>query len=164
MRRMAMLTMAMVASALLWPASVAAQAETSVTGAGAGVFPQGASYLGVPLNSLTLGTGLSVAGTWALGQFQTTLVGVVLGAIREIVVEGHATGSVPSGPGTAVFSGTCTVDPGNGAPPLSGVPFTAAVAASPDGTGTLALTLGGTNLPAAAVNEGYLTIRPLDEE
>src|SRR5437762_13425536 len=110
MRRIAMLAVAIVVAATLWPAPVAAQTETSVTAAGGGPFPAGASYLGVPLNSLTVGTGLSVAGTWALGQFQTTLIGATPLGAREIVVEGLASSSVPSGANTAIFSGSCTVD------------------------------------------------------
>ena len=161
MRRFAMLLAAMLVMAV-WPALVNAQTETSVTGAGEGTFPAGASYLGVQLNSLTLGMGLGVAGTSALGQLQTSLIGVTPLGAREIVVEGLASASVPSGLHTAVFSGTCTVDPGDGTPPVAGVPFSAAVAANPDGTGSLALTLGVTSLPAAAINEGYMTIRLLE--
>lgn len=164
MRRILMWAAATALAALLCPAAVNADAETSVTGAGEGVFPAGASYLGVTLNSLTLGMGLGVSGTWGVGQLQTTLIGVTPLGPRRIQVEGLVSGSVPSGAGTAVVSGTCTVDPGDGSLPLEGVPFTVAVAANPDGSGTLALTLGATNLPAAAVNEGYMTIRLLDEE
>jgi hypothetical protein len=75
------------------------------------------------------------------------------------VVEGVVSSSVPSAPNTAVFSGTSTVDPGNGAPVLPGVPFTATVVANPDGTGTLTLNLGGTNLPVVAINDGYLMVQ-----
>jgi len=163
MRRILMLTTAALVVASLWASPVTAQTETSVTGAGEGVYPEGVSYLGVALNLLTVGMGLSVADTWALGQFQTTLIGVTSAGVREIVVEGLANASVPSGPNTAVFSGTCTVDPGDGAPPVAGIPFSAAVAANPNGTGTLALNLGGTSLPAAAINQGYVTVRLLEE-
>ena len=162
MKRILMSTMALALATMLWPAPAGAQIETSVTGAGGGPFPAGAAYLGVQLNSLTIGMGLSVAGTWALGQFQASLLGVTPLGPREIVVEGLANASVPSGANTAVFSGTCTVDPGDGTPPLSGVPFSVAVGANPNGTGSLALTLAATSLPAAAVNEGYVTIRLLE--
>lgn len=162
MKRSVTLAVTFLALAMMWPPGVKAQAETSVTAAGAGPLPEGASYLGVPLNSLTVGTGLSVAGTWALGQFQTTLVGTTVAGVREITVEGLASSSVASGPDTAIFSGTCTVDPGDGTPPVPGVPFTVALGANPDGTGSLALTLGAARLPAASVNEGYVTIGPLE--
>jgi hypothetical protein len=160
MRRLAMLLAAVLVTAILWPAPVDAQTETSVTGAAEGIFPPDASYLGVPLNGLTLGMGLSVAGGWALGQFQTTLVGVsALGLEQDIQVEGHATSSVPSEPHTAIFSGTCTVELGDGTPPVPDVPFTVVVAVNAEGTGSLTLTLGTTSLPAVTVNEGSMTIR-----
>jgi hypothetical protein len=159
-RRLAMMLAAALVMAVLWPAPVDAQTETSVTGAGEGIFPPNASYLGVPLNGLTLGMGLSVTGGWAIGQFQTTLIGVSdLGVEREIQVEGIATSSAPSEPGTAIFAGTCTVDAGDGTPPLPGVPFTVAVATNADGTGILTLTLGTTDLPAATINGGYITVQ-----
>jgi hypothetical protein len=163
MRRILMLTTAALTVASLWAPPVTAETETSVTAAAEGLYPGGVSYLGVALNSLTVGMGLSVADNWALGQFQTTLIGVTSAGAREIVVEGQATASVPSGPNTAIFTGTCTVDPGDGTLPVSGVPFSAAVAANEDGTGTLALNLAGTSLPAAAINEGYVTVRQLEE-
>jgi hypothetical protein len=128
-----------------------------VSGAGEGLFPAGATYLGVPLKGLDLGMGLGVAGNKGVGQFQATLTSI--SGQQDILVEGLVSSSVPSGPNTAVFSGTSTVDPGNGAPVLPGVPFTATVVAKPDGTGTLTLNLGGTNLPAAAINEGYLMVQ-----
>ena len=159
MRRLPLLPMALIVVAMLRPAPAAAQ-ETSVTGAGAGLFPEGAAYLGLPLSSLSLGMGLGVAGNWAAGQFQVTLTGTTaLGVEQNILVEGQATASTPSAPGTATFSGTSTVDPGDGTPLLPGVPFIALVATNPDGTGTLTLNLGGTNLPAVGINEGYLTVQ-----
>jgi hypothetical protein len=160
MRRLQLLPIALVAAAVLIPAPVAAQTETSVTIAGAGVFPQGAAYLGLPLSSLSLGVGLGVAGNWAAGQFQVTLTGTTtLGDQRNIVIEGRATAGAPSEPGTATFTGTATVDPGDGTPPVPGVPFAALVIPGPDGTGSLTVNLGGTMLPAAAINEGYVTVQ-----
>ena len=159
MRRTVILSAALLA-VMSWAAPAAAQDETFVTGAGAGLFPPGVTYLGLPLSGLQLGMGLGVAGNWAAGQFETTLSGTSpLGDERDILIEGLVSSSVPSGPNTAIASGTCTVDPGDGTPPLTGVPFTVAVAANADGTGSLALTLGATSLPAAAVGEGYMTIQ-----
>jgi hypothetical protein len=160
MRPLVMLPAAVLVMATLCPPTVDAQTEMSVTGAAAGVFPAGVSYLGVPLKGVELGMGLSVAGGWAAGQFQATLTGVsALGLEQNIEIEGAATSGVNSEPGTAIFSGTCTVDPGDGTPAVPGVPFTVAVAANPDGAGSLALTLGTTTLPAATVGEGYMTIQ-----
>ena len=160
MRRLALLPAAVLVAAILWPAPAEAQAETSVTGAAEGIFPSGATYLGVPLNGLTLGMGLGVAGGWAIGQFQATLLGVsALGLEQDIQIEGYATSSVPSEPNTAIFSGTSTVELGDGTPPVPDVPFTVAVAVNAEGTGSLTLTLGGTSLPAVTINEGSMTIR-----
>lgn len=160
MSRLALLPIAIIAAAVLAPAPAAAQTEISVTIAGAGVFPEGAGYLGLPLRSLSLGVGLGVAGSWAAGQFQVTLTGTtVLGDERNIVVNGRATAGAPSAPGTATFSGSAIVDPGDGTPPVPGVPFAALVVPGANGTGSLTLNLGGTNLPAAAINEGYVTVQ-----
>jgi hypothetical protein len=160
MRRFVMLPAVLLALAILWPAPIDAQTETSVTAAGAGTFPAGTSYLGVPLNTLSLGMGLTMAGNWAVGQFQTSLSGVSdLGVEQTIEVEGIVSSSVPVGPGSAIFSGSCTVEAGDGTPPVPGVPFTVAISTNADGTASLRLTLGSTNLPAATMNEGSMTIR-----
>ncbi|PYT33600.1 MAG: hypothetical protein DMF52_15205 [Acidobacteria bacterium] len=132
-----------------------------VTGAGGGIFPPGASLNGVSLEGLKFGKGLTVASAGsAQGQFQTTLIGVsVLGLKRYIQVEGKANSGFSGAPNTAIFSGKCMVDLGDGTPPLSDVPFTVVVATNSEGTGSLTLTLGATNLPAAMVNEGHMTIK-----
>src|SRR5688572_11860811 len=116
MGRRRLLPIAIIAAALAVAAPSVAQ-ETSVTAAGAGVFSSGAAYLGLPLSSLSLGVGLSVAGEWAAGQFQVTLTGTdVLGNERNIIVNGRAMAGAPSAPGTATFSGSAIVDPGDGTP------------------------------------------------
>jgi hypothetical protein len=87
MKRLVMLPAVLLVVTILWAAPADAQTETIVTGAAEGTFPPDASYLGVPLNGLTLGMGLSVAGGWAIGQFQTTLMGVsALGLEQDIQV------------------------------------------------------------------------------
>ncbi|HMC83303.1 MAG TPA: post-COAP-1 domain-containing protein, partial [Candidatus Polarisedimenticolia bacterium] len=137
------------------------QSEMAVTGAGEGVFPAGALYEGVFLDSATLGLGATIASAeTAEGQFQTTLTGVsALGLKRLIQMEGIAI-SGSSGPAdTATFSGTCSVDIGDGTPPLLDVPFTVVVVTNTDGKGSLTLTLGTIDLPAAAINEGSVKIK-----
>jgi hypothetical protein len=156
MRRLALLSASFAIVVTLAAAPAGAQ-EIIVTGAGAGAYPVGVTYLGVPLRGIELGMGLGVAGNSGLGQFKATLTSLAEG--QDILVEGLVNASVPSAPNTAVFSGTCTVDPGNGTLPLAGVPFAAMVAANADGTGTVTLNLGGTNLPAAAIHQGFVTIQ-----
>ena len=160
MTRYALIPIALIAAAVLAPAPAAAQTETSVTIAGAGLFPAGAGYLGLPLRSLTLGVGLGVAGSAAGGQFQVTLTGTtLLGDERNITVNGRATAGALAAPGSAAFSGIATVDPGDGTLPVAGVPFAALVVPGENGTGSLRLNLGATALPAASINEGYVTVR-----
>jgi hypothetical protein len=160
MSRYAILPFALIAATMLAPAPAAAQTETSVTIAGAGLFPAGAGYLGLPLRSLSLGVGLGLAGSAAAGQFQVTLTGTtLLGDERNITVNGRATAGMLSAPGSAAFSGIATVDPGDGTPAVAGVPFAALVVPGPDGTGSLRLNLGATALPAANIDEGYVTVQ-----
>ena len=159
MRRLGKLSAALLTAALLAPVA-SAEDEISVTAAGAGTFPQGALLLGLPLQSLSLGIGLGLTTNWALGQFQVTLTGTMpVTGERSIVVDGRANAGAPSAPGTAAFSGTATVDPGNGTPLLVGVPFAALLVPNPDGTGALTISIAGTNLPAATINEGNVTVR-----
>ena len=143
------------------PAPATAQTETSVTVGAAGTFPTGAAFSGVPLNGLRVGLGLTITGDGsAAGDFQTTLLGTsVLGQPQEIVVEGKASrGSGPAA-GTATFSGTCRINMGDGTPWILSIPFTVAVAATADDKGTLTLTLGTNNLPAATITEGSMAIK-----
>jgi hypothetical protein len=144
-------------ASLMAPAPVAAQADVAgVTGAAEASFPNGAIFNGVRLRGLTLGQGVSLAQDGsATGQFQAVLIGTtLLGAPREVTVEGEVRTGIVGGDGSVTFSGTATVDMGNGTMPLSGVPFT--VTAS---TGSLTLTLNAIALPTATVNAGSITIQ-----
>jgi hypothetical protein len=138
------------------PAPVAAQVDVAgVTGAAEAIFPSGAIFSGVRLSGLTLGQGVFLAQDGsATGQFQAVLLGTsLLGAPQELTVEGEVRAGVIGGDGSATFSGTATVDMGNGTPPLLGVPFT--VTAS---TGSLVLILNAVALPTATVTAGSITI------
>src|SRR2546427_6268192 len=137
------------------PAPVAAQDAAGATGAGEAIFSGGATLSGLSLSGLTLGQGVSLAQDGsATGQFQAVLFGTsLLGAPREVTVEGEVRNGFVVGVGSATFSGTATVDMGDGTPPLPGVPFT--VTAS---TGRLGLILEATALPSASVSAGSITI------
>src|SRR5438093_5683398 len=137
-------------------APVAAQTGASgVTGAAEGIFSNGATFNGVPLSGLTAGQGIFIAPDGsATGQFQAVLVGTsLLGTPQNVVVEGEVRNGSFGGDVTATFSGAATVNMGDGTLPLVGVPFT--VTAS---TGSLALILDVTALPAATVTAGSITI------
>ena len=157
MTRLGMVLTAIVAlPSLMAPALVAAQdGAAGVTGAGEAIFSGGAALSGLSLSGLTLGQGVSLAQDGsATGQFQAVLFGTsLLGAPQEVTVEGEVRNGFAVGVGSASFSGTATVDMGDGTPPLPGVPFT--VTAS---TGSLGLILGATALPTASLSAGSLTI------
>jgi len=143
-------------ASIMAPVPVAAQGNGSaVAGAAEAMFPGGATFNGIPLHGLTLGQGLFIAGDGsATGQFQAVLLGTsLLGAPQDVTVEGEVSSGLLAVGGSATFSGTASVDMGDGTLPLLGVPFS--VTAS---TGSLALILGATDLPTASVSAGSTTI------
>ena len=142
-------------ASLLAPAPVAAQ-DAGVTGAAEAAFPNGAAFNGVPLKGLTLGQGLFITQDGSTtGQFQAVLLGTsLLGAAQNITVEGEVSGGSVGADGSATFSGTATVDMGDGTLPLPGVPFTVTASA-----GSLGLILNAVALPTATVTAGSITIK-----
>lgn len=137
-----------------------AQSVTSVTGAGSAVLTSAASFDGVSLASLKFGMGVALAANGAAsGDFQSTLHGTSAnGKSQTIAVEGKPTTGSGNAGAPTTFSGTCTVNMGDGTPTQSGVPFTLTVVPS-GGKGSLTLTLGATNLPAANVDAGSVTVQ-----
>jgi hypothetical protein len=138
------------------PASAAAQDATGVTGAAEATFPDGAAFNGIPLKGLTLGQGMFIAPDGsATGQFQAVLLGTSpLGTAQNITVEGEVRGGSVAADGSATFSGTATVDMGDGTLPLPGVPFSVTVSA-----GSLALILNAVALPTATLSAGSITVK-----
>ena len=156
MNRLGFASMAMLGLAsLIAPAPVAAQ-DTGVTGAAEAAFPDGAAFNGVPLKGLTLGQGMFIAQDGsAAGQFQAVLLGTsLLGTPQNVTVEGEVRGGSVGADGSATFSGTATVDMGDGTLPLAGVPFAVTVSA-----GSLGLVLNAVALPTATVTAGSITIK-----
>jgi len=117
-------------------------------------------YNGVLLDGTLFGLGVTIAyAQTAEGQFQTTLTGIsVLGLERSIQLEGKTSSGSSWAADAATFSGQCSVDMGDGTPPLLDVPFTIVVVTNADGQGTLTLTLGAIHLPAATIDEGSIKI------
>ena len=138
------------------PAPVAAQAAAGVTGAAEATFPDGATFNGIPLRGLTLGQGMFIAPDGsATGQFQAVLLGSsLLGTPQNITVEGEVSGGSAAADGSATFSGTATLDMGDGTPALPGVPFTVTVAG-----GSLGLILNAVALPTATLSAGSITVK-----
>jgi hypothetical protein len=161
MKRLASCVIAvLVAAVILSPAPAGAQTETRVTAGAAGVFPNGATFNAISLNGLRVGIGVIISSTGsAQGQFQATLLGTTaLGQPQAIGIGGKATAGSAGAAGAASFSGTCSIDMGDGSPLLQNVPFVAAVTTDAGGHGTLGLVLGATSLPAATINQGSVTI------
>ena len=154
MTRLGLASAAMLGLAsLIAPAPAAAQ-DTGVTGAAEAAFPNGAAFNGVLLKGLTLGQGMFIAQDGsATGQFQAVLLGTSpLGTPQNVTVEGEVGGGSVGADGSATFSGTATVDMGDGSLPLLAVPFTVTTA-----TGSLGLILGATVLPTATLTAGSIT-------
>ena len=77
-----------------------------------------------------------------------------VGTPQNVTVEGEVSGGSVGADGSATFSGTATVDVGDGTPAVPRVPFT--VTAS---VGSLGLTLNAVALPTATVTAGSITIK-----
>ena len=142
-------------ASLMAPAPAAAQ-DAGVTGAAEAAFPNGAAFNGVSLKGLTLGQGMYIAQDGsATGHFHAVLLGTsLLGTPQNVTVEGEVGGGSVGADGSATFSGTATVDMGDGTLPLSGVPFTVTASA-----GSLGLILNAVALPTATVTAGSITIK-----
>src|SRR5687767_11775509 len=126
----------------------------SVTAAATALFDAGAELGDVALKGTIIGTRvfIEVDGS-ASGTFHAVLQGSALGYAREITVEGNVSGGSVAPDGRATFSGTASLDLGNGGPLLPGVAFS--VTAAADG---VILKIDSTTLPAAGVTTGAVTI------
>jgi hypothetical protein len=140
----------------LAPAPVAADTDVgSVTGAASGLFATGAGLAGIALDGLELGTGVFAASDGsATGEVHVVLLGIsALGQPQQIAVDGRVSGGSVGGDGSATFSGTATVDLGDGTLPFPGIPFTVTTTSE-----SLLLTLGTSSLPSAMLTAGSITI------
>ena len=139
-----------------------APADTSVTSAAAGSYPAGTSYNGVPLNGLEIAAGsvIFADGSGGDGALGIRLIGVSTGltAPQIINIDALVTGGSRTAATAATVSGTCTIDMGNGLPPVTGIPFTATIAADSNNLGAVTLVLGSTQLPAATIGDGSMTV------
>jgi Ice-binding-like len=124
---------------------------TLVTAGAGGVYPDGTTFSGVPINGLQAGYGVEINGPSAIGQFTTILLGVSNGV--TIVIEGNATSGSRNAANIATFSGTCMVNGG------SGIPCTATITTNASDQGTIGLVIGATTLPNAVVSAGTMTIK-----
>jgi hypothetical protein len=139
-----------------------APADTSITTAATGSYAAGATYNAVPLSGLEIAAGSVVYGdgSGAEGSLGIRLLGVTtpLGVQQIINIDANITGGTRTAATAATISGTCTIDMGNGLPPVTGIPFVAAITADSNNLGAVALTLGSTALPAATIGDGSMTV------
>jgi hypothetical protein len=138
-----------------------AQSASSVTAAGGALLPSGASFGTVSLKDMKFGIGALIAGSGtATGDVESTLSGTSKkGKPQTITVVGKAASGSGSAGGPANLSGTCSLDMGDGTPVTSGVPFALTLSKGAGGKWTLLMALSGTNLPAATVNAGSITVK-----
>lgn len=126
--------------------------DAMVAGAGAGVFPAGATFAGLTLSALQFGQGVLTDGGSTSGVFHAVLIGTsVLGRAQQITVEGKVEGGLLDG--NPSFNGIAKVDMGFGDLPLVDAPFSVTVSSQ-----SLQLTLAGTALPAAVLSAGAIAI------
>jgi hypothetical protein len=155
MKRLTCVLAIVLGLATITPAPVLADSDgSSVTAAAKGLFGSGAALGAVDLQGVELGTGVLIeADGSASGTFHALLQGSSLGQPREITIEGKVSQGSRAADGRATFSGTASLDFGDGAPPLPGVTFS--VTAGADG---VVLTIDSTTLPAAGLTSGAVTI------
>jgi len=138
-----------------------AAGQANVTVSAGGVYPAGTLFSSVPINALQSGYGVEIAANGsAVGQFCTILVGVNARGIQQnITIVGKASVGSKTAINIVRFSGTCSVDMGDGTLAAPGVPFTAAITTDTNDQGTIGLVIGATTLPNAVVNAGSMTIK-----
>ena len=104
----------------LTPVSLVAQGGGgSVTGAATGSFASDAVLASIPVTAVELGTGVLIEpdGT-AVGSFHAVLRGTVWGQAQLLTVEGKITQGAVATDGSVSFSGTATLNLGDGTPSL----------------------------------------------
>ena len=99
--------------------------DHSVTAAASGLFADGSEIGPVALAGVDIATGVFIeADGTASGTFHAMLQGSSLGGNpQEITVEGNVTGGSVDADGRATFTGSASLDMGDGAPPLVNVTF-----------------------------------------
>jgi hypothetical protein len=144
-----------------------APSDTSVTTAAEGTYPPGTSYNGVPLGGLQISAGSVIAGdgTTADGRIGIRLLGIpdpITGSQQVISIDAVISGGSRAAANVATISGTCSIDMGNGLPPVTGVPIVATVATDANNLGGVTLTLGSTQLPGATMTAGSMAVADMD--
>ena len=129
--------------------------DSTVTAAGAGVFPAGASFSGVQLAGGTFGVGVQIPTTGtAAGDLEVQLNGTSLIGLSEwITVTGWIQSGAVNPDGSVTLNGTCTLDMGDGTPPTGGLALVANLSAA-----GITLTVGSTVLPTLPKSDGWFAV------
>jgi hypothetical protein len=125
--------------------------ETVGTAAGSGAYTSTPNINGVELSGGTFGLALRTAGP---SDLEANLNGVqpLLGLFQQLTVTGWVTSASVNG-GTMSFSGTASLDMGDGGPPLTSLPLSGSLTAS-----GLTLTVGGWSFGTLPKADGFITI------
>ena len=136
-----------------------ATVDTSVTSAAIGTYPAGTIYNGVPLSGLEIAAGsvIFANGTGGDGALGIRLLSATTPQ-QIISIDAQVTAGSRAAATVATVTGSCTIDMGNGLPPVTGIPFSATIAADSNNLGAVTLVLGSTQLPAATIGEGSMTV------
>jgi len=121
------------------------------TASGSGSYTSTPNVNGVELSGGTFGIGLRTAGP---GDLEANLNGVqpLLGLFQQLTVSGWVTSATVNG-GTMSFSGTASLDMGDGSAALTGLPLSGSVTAS-----GVTLTVGSWSFGTLPKQDGYITI------
>jgi hypothetical protein len=120
------------------------------TAAGSGAYTSTPNVNGVELSGGTFALGLRTAGP---GDLEANLNGVqpLIGLFQQLTVTGWVTSASLNG-GTMSFSGTASLDMGDGAPPLTSLPLSGSVTAS-----GVTLTVGSWSFGTLPKADGFIT-------
>jgi hypothetical protein len=125
--------------------------EMIATAAGSGAYTSTPNVNGVELSGGTFGIGMRTAGP---GDLEANLSGVqpLLGLFQQLTVSGWITSASVNG-GTMTFSGTASLDMGDGSAALTGLPLSGSVTAS-----GLTLTVGSWSFGTLPKQDGFIAI------
>ena len=131
---------------------LAVAGEQMATGAGSGAYGSTPNLNGVELAGGTVGVGLRTAGPGDL-EVQVNGVSPLIGLFQQVTIAGWITTATVNGT-TMTFSGTATMDMGDGAPPLTGLAVSGSLT-----TSGVSLTVGSWNLGTLPMQDGVITIQ-----
>lgn len=125
--------------------------EAISTAGAAGVFATTQTFNGVELAGGIFSLGVRNDTGSAYGDLHAEYTGIsLLGLYQIISIDAWITGVTTIG-GTTTLTGTCSLDMGDGPPPVGGLAFTATLTA----TG-LAVTVAGSSIPALPMTDGFI--------